>query len=86
MPRCPALAPAERQKRVAETVLGRGPLQRDALAGPFRQGFTKGRDRLLQPLRAALALAEFFERVAKIALGQAVTNCRALRVHVPTAW
>src|SRR3954463_5839292 len=36
-------------------VLGRRPLQRDALAGPFLQGRAIGRHRLLEPRRPALA-------------------------------
>ena len=53
-----SLQPPVRIERVAEIVLGRRPVERHALAGPFLQRRAIGGDRLLQPRRAALALAE----------------------------
>ena len=63
------LALAERLERVAEVVLGRGPLQRDALARSDLQGGAIGADRLFEPLGAVLALAERRERGAEVVLG-----------------
>jgi hypothetical protein len=55
---------------VPPVVLGRGPLQRHPLAGPLLQRRAIGVDRLLQPLGAALPLAERQERVAEVVLGR----------------
>src|SRR5213076_2734174 len=64
-----ALALAERLERSAEIVLGRGPVERDALAGVL-QGRPIGGDGLFEPRGAALALAERGERIAEIVLGR----------------
>ena len=54
-PRCPALTLPEPQKRSAEIVLGQGPVERHALAGPFHEGVAIGDHRLLQPRHPTLA-------------------------------
>jgi hypothetical protein len=69
-PRRPALPPAERCERSAEVVLGRGPIGRQARAGPFLQRFAKGGDALFEPRRPALPLAERCERSAEVVLGR----------------
>jgi len=48
---------------------GRGPSERHARAGIFLQRLAKGGNRLLEPRRAALPLAEYPERIAEIILG-----------------
>jgi tripartite-type tricarboxylate transporter receptor subunit TctC len=53
-----ALALAKPPKRNAEIGLGRGPVERDALAGPFLEGGAIGGHRLLETRDAALALAK----------------------------
>jgi hypothetical protein len=58
-----ALTPANRQKRVAEIVLGHGPFERHALAGAFLESLANGCNRLLQPLCPALTLARRSKRV-----------------------
>src|SRR5262249_19356370 len=78
---------AKRPERVAEIVLRRRPSERHALAGVFRECRAIGFDRLLEPGRAALALAKGPERVAEIvlrhgpierhALARAFRQCRA---------
>jgi hypothetical protein len=60
----------KRAERTAEIVLRTGPLERDALAGPFLQRHPKGGERLLQARRAALAPAERSKRIAEIVLGR----------------
>ena len=47
-PRRAALTRTKRPERVAEIVLGGGPLERDAVAGVFLQGGAIGGDGLLQ--------------------------------------
>ena len=47
-----------------------GPVERHAPAGEFLEGFAIGGDRLLQPRRSALALAEGLECIAEIVLGR----------------
>src|SRR5215470_4099115 len=68
-----ALAFAESAERVAEIILGRRPLERDALVGPFLERGAKGGDGRFEMRGAALAFAESAERVAEIILG-----CRPL--------
>ena len=58
----------EPRKRGAEVVLRRRPVERHPLARPFLQRGAVGRDRLLQPRRAALALPERPERGAEVVL------------------
>jgi hypothetical protein len=61
--RRPALLHAEPQERIAEVVLGPGPLERHPRAGQFLQGVAIGGDGLLEPRHPALPLAERFERI-----------------------
>src|SRR4051794_5312805 len=63
-----ALAFAERPERGAGGVLGHGPVERDALAGPFLQRGAADADGLFQARGAALAFAEPPERVAEVVL------------------
>jgi len=59
-----ALALAKPPKRIAEIVLGRGPVERDAFAGVFLQRLARGGDGLFEACGAPLALAERSERIA----------------------
>ncbi len=56
-------------ERIAEIHLGRGPIERRARAGSFLQGLAIGGNRLLEPRRTTLPLAETHERGAEIHLG-----------------
>src|SRR5262249_45347737 len=58
-----------RLKRIAEIILGPGPVERHALAGQFLEGVAIGANCLLQPRRPALACAERLKRIAEIVLG-----------------
>ena len=63
----PSRSPARRaRKRIAEIVLRHRPVERNPLARPLLQRRAIGRDRLLEPCRPALPLAERRERIAKI--------------------
>ena len=73
-------SPSARQ-RIAEIVLRHGPVERHALARPFLQRVAIGRDRLLQPRRAALALAERRQRIAEIVLRHGPVERHALARH-----
>src|SRR5712671_402526 len=53
-----ALALTKHPERIAEIVLGHGPLERHALAGVFLQRVAKGDDGFLQPRGAAPTLGE----------------------------
>jgi hypothetical protein len=63
-----AIAPTKKRKCVAETVLGGGPLERDALAGAFHEGSAVSRDRLLRRGGAALAVAQGCQRATEVVL------------------
>jgi hypothetical protein len=66
--RRPALTLFERGERIAEIVLRRRPVERNALLRPFLQRGAMGRDRLLKTRRPALTLPEIQERIAEIVL------------------
>src|SRR5258708_38922105 len=69
-PRRPALALSEGGKRMAQIVLGRGPLERHALAGPFLQRLAIASDGLVKLRRSGLALPQSPKRIAEIVLGR----------------
>jgi hypothetical protein len=77
-PHHPALALADRLKRVAEIVLRHGPVQRHALPRPFQQRCTIGRYRRLKTRRPALTLAERSKRGAEIVLRRGPVQRHAL--------
>jgi hypothetical protein len=62
------LALAQLHERVAEVVLGQGPIQRHALTGCFGQRRAIGGDRLLKMVGAALALL-LLTQVSRTAFG-----------------
>ena len=84
-PKVAVLARAERLERVAEVVLGRGPLQRDALARPDLQGGAIGGDRLFQPLGAVLARDEVWSAVPRLFWVMAQSSGTRSRVLTPRA-
>ena len=69
----PAQPIAQVPERVAQVVLGHGPLLGQIVAGADGEGLAVGLDRLVQPpqtLRTAQPLAQGPERVAQVALGR----------------
>src|SRR5262249_56329796 len=60
------VARGEALERTAEIVLGRGPVERHALAGSFLESVAVGGDGLFEARGAALARAEAAERIAEI--------------------
>jgi hypothetical protein len=61
-----------------QIVLGHGPLERHALAGPFLLRLAKGVDRLCERLRSALTLAKAPKRKTEIVLRPGPIEGRAL--------
>ena len=72
-------------KRSAEIVLGRGPVERHALARSFLQRLAIGGDGLLQPRRAALALPEDLQAQCRDCSGSWPSRAARARGSVPPA-
>ena len=69
----PALPLAQVRERVAQVVLGPGPVLGQVVAGADGEGLAVGLDRLAQPpqpLRPTLPLAQARERGAQVVLGR----------------